>query len=159
MTADGQQRLVEMYAFGSSCAATMEPMATLHESMDFAGNSELPKGWEEDIFRFCTLSTIHAEGKAFEGILSDCTISNSSWYWGLFNTTKFTEVKFRNCIFRGSSFAGCVFVKCQFESCRFLKDNLNSGCTFTECSWYDCEQTGCEGLPYQFVSKMKQRTT
>jgi hypothetical protein len=88
--------------FWSSFVATIEPMATLHESTDFAGNSELPKGWEDDVFRYCTLSTIHVEGKALEGVLSDCTISDSSWYWGLFNTTKFIGVKFRNCLFRGS---------------------------------------------------------
>ena len=142
-----------------SFAATIEPMATLHEGTDFAGNIELPKGWEDDVFRYCTFSTIDVEGQAFEGVLIDCTISDSSWYWGLFNTTKFIEVKFRNCLFRGSSFAGCVFAKCQFEGCRFLKDNLSCCCRFSDCSWYDCEQTGCEGLPYQFAAEMKQRTT
>ncbi len=134
-------------------------MAALHESTDFAGNSELPKGWENDVFRYCTFSNIDVEGKAFEGILSDCAISDSSWYWGLFNTTKFIEVKFQNCVFRGSSFGSCVFARCRFEDCRFVKDNLNTGCTFSECSWYDCEQVRCEGLPRQFASEMKPRKT
>jgi hypothetical protein len=40
-----------------------------------------------------------------------------------------------------------------------MKDNLNTGCTFSECSWYDCEQTGCEGLPRQYASEMKQKKT
>lgn len=134
-------------------------MATLYESTDFAGGSELPKGWEDAVFRYCALANIDVEGKAFEGILSECTISDSSFYWGLFNTTKFVEVKFRNCVFRGSSFAECIFARCRFEGCQFLKDNLNSGCTFSDCSWYDCDQTGCEGLPRQFASQTKPRKT
>lgn len=131
-------------------------MASLHESADFAGKTELPKGWEDDVFRYCTFSNIDVEGKAFEGILSACTIIDSSWYWGLFNTTKFVEVQFRNCVFRGSAFAGCLFAKCRFERCRFVKDNLDAGCTFSECSWYDCEQTSCEGLSHQFASEVKR---
>jgi uncharacterized protein YjbI with pentapeptide repeats len=146
-------------AFDQRASATIEPMAALHESTDFTGNSDLPKGWEDDVFRYCTLSNIDVEGKAFEGILSDCTVSDSSWYWGLFNTTKFVGVEFRNCLFRGSSFAGCVFAKCRFESCRFMKDNLNSDCTFSECSWYDCEQADCEGLSHQFACETKHRKT
>lgn len=131
-------------------------MAVLHESADFGGKSEPPRGWEDDVFRYCTFSDIDVEGEAFEGVLINCTISDSSWYWGLFNTTKFFEVEFRNCVFRGSAFAGCLFAKCRFEDCRFVKDNLLSDCRFTECSWYDCEQTGCEGLPRQFASETKR---
>lgn len=131
-------------------------MSKLHEGANFSCNSELPKSWEDDVFRYCVISNIDVEGKGFEGILSQCDISDSSWYWGLFNRTKFVDVKFRNCLFRGSSFAGCMFAKCLFENCRFMKDNLNSDCTFSECSWYDCEQVGCEGLSRQFVSEMTQ---
>jgi len=134
-------------------------MPVLHESADFAHASELPKGWEDDVFRYCTFSNIEVEGKAFEGILSACTITDSSWYWGLFNTTKFVEVNFRNCVFRGSSFAGCLFAKCRFEACKFVKDNLNGDCSFSDCSWYECEQAGCVGLPRQFAAELRARAT
>ncbi len=131
-------------------------MASLHESTDFADRSDLPRGWEDDVFRYCTFSNLDVEGDAFEGALIGCRISDSSWYWGLFNITKFVEVKFSNCVFRGSAFAGCLFVKCYFENCRFVKDNLDASCRFDECSWYDCEQTGCDGLPRQFAAEMKR---
>jgi uncharacterized protein YjbI with pentapeptide repeats len=132
-------------------------MSALHESTDYAGESELPKGWEEDVFRYCTFSDVHVEGKAFGGILSCCTLTDSSWYWGLFNTTTFVEVTFRNCVFRGSGFGECLFAKCSFEGCRFIKDNLNGGCWFSDCSWFNCEQTSCEGLPLQLVPKHQKR--
>ena len=132
-------------------------MATLHESIDLAGEAELPKGWEDDVFRYCTFTAIDVEGKAFEGILSHCTLSDSSFYWGLFNTTQFVNVTFRRCVFRGSAFSGCVFARCRFEDCRFVKDNLEASCRFTECSWYDCEQTGGEGLPRQVAAEIKRR--
>lgn len=132
-------------------------MTALYESTDYAGESELPRGWEDGVFRYCTFSGIHVEGKAFEGILSGCTVMDSSWYWGLFNTTTFVQVTFRNCVFRGSGFGGCLFAKCRFEGCRFLKDNLDAGCRFSDCSWYDCEQLDCEGLPRQLVPQIKAR--
>jgi uncharacterized protein YjbI with pentapeptide repeats len=135
----------------------MESMASLHDGAEFSSRSELPKGWEDDVFRYCTFSNLDIEGSAFEGVLSGCKIEDSHWYWGLFNTTKFVEVKFHNCVFRGSDFAGCLFAKCHFENCRFTKDNLDANCTFTECSWYDCEQTGCEGLPRQFAAEVEKR--
>jgi uncharacterized protein YjbI with pentapeptide repeats len=136
--------------------ATIFSMAAFHESIDFTGKSELPRGWEEDVFRYCTFSGIELEGKAFGGILSACTVSDSSWYWGLFNLTRFIEVEFRNCVFSGSAFAGCIFAKCSFQGCRFLKDNLNADCSFPDCLWYDCEQEGCEGMPRQFASEIKR---
>ena len=142
-------------ALGRLDGATISSMAALHESVDFTGTSELPRGWEEDVFRYCTFSGIELEGKAFEGILSGCTVNDSSWYWGLFNQARFIEVKFRNCVFSGSAFAGCIFAKCSFQGCRFLKDNLNADCKFSDCLWYDCEQQGCEGMPRQFASEIK----
>ncbi|WP_184294148.1 pentapeptide repeat-containing protein [Roseateles terrae] len=90
-------------------------MAALHEGADFAGRSDLPRGWAQDVFQCCTFSHLEIEGAAFEGILSDCRIENSSWYWGLFNTTKFVDVQFTDCLFRGSAFSGCVFVRCRFS--------------------------------------------
>ncbi|WP_457444117.1 pentapeptide repeat-containing protein [Roseateles sp. P5_E4] len=132
-------------------------MASLHESTDFAGRSDLPRGWENDVFLYCTFSNLNVEGAAFEGVLSSCRVNNSSWYWGLFNTAKFVEVEFTNCVFRGSAFAGCLFVKCRFVNCKFAKDNLDANCRFDECSWHDCEQTGCEGLPRQFAAEGKRR--
>jgi uncharacterized protein YjbI with pentapeptide repeats len=133
--------------------AKVEGMASLHESTDFVGNSQLPRHWEDDVFRYCTFEKLDLEGKAFEGVLSGCVVTNSSWYWGLFNTTKFVEVEFRDCLFRGSAFAGCIFAKCQFTNCAFAEDNLGAACTFTDCSWYGCEQTGCKGLPDDSVAK------
>jgi uncharacterized protein YjbI with pentapeptide repeats len=132
-------------------------MAVLHDSTDFSARSDLPRGWQDDVFRYCTFTGLDVEGQAFEGILSNCTLSDSSWYWGLFNTTRFIEVEFRNCVFRGSAFAGCIFAKCRFENCRFAKDNLDADCSFGECAWFDCEQAGCEGLPREFASEVKPR--
>lgn len=133
-------------------------MAALHESIDFTNKSKMPRGWADDVYRYCTFSNLDIEGEAFEGVLSGCQIHDASWYWGLFNTTKFVEVEFRNCVFRGSAFAGCLFVKCRFENCKFSKDNLGTSCTFDECFWYDCEQTKCEGLPRQFAAEVKSRS-
>lgn len=129
-------------------------MATLHESIDFLGQSQLPKGWENDVFRYCTFEGLDLQGKAFEGVLTDCTITESVWYWGLFNTTRFVAVEFRDCAFRGSTFAGCIFVNCRFVNCTFAKDNLNAECKFTDCSWYGCQQRGCTGLLKQYAVKM-----
>jgi uncharacterized protein YjbI with pentapeptide repeats len=132
-------------------------MASLHQSTEFVGKSALPTGWEDDVFRYCTFANLDVEGQAFEGVLSSCTLKDSSWYWGLFNTATFVEVEFHECVFRGSGFAGCIFAKCRFVNCKFVKDNLGSGCTFDECSWYDCEQAGCDGLPRDFAGESKRR--
>jgi uncharacterized protein YjbI with pentapeptide repeats len=132
-------------------------MSVLHEYIDFAGNAELPKGWEDDVFRYCTFARLDIEGSAFVGILSGCKVKDSSWYWGLFNMTTFVQVEFDGCVFRGSSFAGCLFAKCRFVNCKFLRNNLNADCTFDKCAWYDCEQTECEGLPRQFAAESKKR--
>jgi uncharacterized protein YjbI with pentapeptide repeats len=133
-------------------------MAVLHESIEFVGNAELPKGWEDDVFRYCTFTGLDVDGAAFEGILNGCRVNDSSWYWGLFNTTTFVRVEFNGCVFRGSGFAGCLFAECRFVNCKFLRDNLHAACTFDGCRWYDCEQTECEGLPRQFAAESKRCT-
>ena len=126
-------------------------MATLHESIDFAGNDSLPRGWEEDVFRFCTFSGLDTEGRALSGIVVECRVKESDWYWGLFNVGSFVRVEFRGCVFRGCTFAGCVFAECRFVDCRFEKDNLDGDCTFRDCAWHGCEQAGCVGLPHEFA--------
>ena len=131
-------------------------MASLHEGTEFTVRSELPRGWEDDVFRYCTFAGLDVEGQAFEGVLSGCTLKDCSWYWGLFNTATFVQVEFHGCVFRGSGFAGCLFAKCRFVDCRFVKDNLGADCRFTECAWYDCEQAGCEGLPRPFASETER---
>jgi uncharacterized protein YjbI with pentapeptide repeats len=133
-------------------AAKVTLMATLHESIDFVGKSQLPRGWEDDVYRYCTFASLDLEGKAFEGVLCDCVITSSAWYWGLFNTTRFVAVEFRDCIFRGSAFAGCIFANCRFVNCTFAEDNLSSGCSFTDCQWYSCAQVGCSGLPEEHAA-------
>lgn len=131
-------------------------MAALHEGVDFAGQSDLPRGWAQDVFQCCTFADLDIEGAAFEGLLSDCRIENSSWYWGLFNTTKFVDVQFTDCLFRGSAFSGCVFVRCRFVNCKFTKDNLDASCSFSDCVWFACEQTGCQGLPRPFAEQVRR---
>ncbi len=122
-------------------------MAALHESTDFPGKAALPKRWQDDVYRYCTFADLDLEGQAFEGLLDACVLSHCTWYWGLFNGTRFIEVEFRNCVFRGAAFAACLFVKCRFVNCRFLKDRMESPCRFDDCAWFSCAQLGCEGLP------------
>lgn len=68
----------------------------------------------------------------FGGILSGCRVTDSHWYWGLFNAGLFIE--FRYCTFRESAFADCLFVRCRVEDCKFLQDKLDGGCSFEGCS-------------------------
>jgi hypothetical protein len=78
-------------------------MAALHECIDFAGNSDLPGDWQDDVYRYCTFTGLDVEGDALTGVLIGCKVKDCSWYWGLFNTTTFVRVEFNRCVFQAES--------------------------------------------------------
>lgn len=126
-------------------------MTAIHESTDFRHRSELPRGYQDDVYRCCSFEGLEIEGEGLDGIVVNCTFRNSSWYWGLFNSATFVDVTFEGCLFRGTGFANCTFTRCRFINCMFSKDNLNGDCRFQECAWYDCVQSECKGLPRHLV--------
>lgn len=117
----------------------------------------LPRRWKDDVFRYCSFESLDLQGEAFEGVLIDCNFAGSTWYWGLFNTTRLIGVEFRDCVFRGTAFHGCIFANCRFLNCSFVADNLRAECRFTECHWSGCEQAGCIGLPKDYAAERSSK--
>jgi uncharacterized protein YjbI with pentapeptide repeats len=102
--------------------------------------------WEDDYFKYCTISDIVADGGQVASDFANCTFENIDWYWAFFNIVNFVDCKFINCTFQGASFPDCKFVCCEFKDCKFIKDNLDVKCGFERSIAYDCKFINTEGF-------------